>query len=151
MHRFAPAAYYLIGLMDGQRTVQEMWELASAHLGDDAPTQDEVIQFLTQLHAADVLQCDVPPDTTELLLRYDRQQRQTWQSQLLSPLFWRFPVCDPERFLRIHRSTIVNIERIREIQPLFHGDYVVLLRDGTELTLSRTYRQRVQEVLGASL
>ncbi|HKB41991.1 MAG TPA: LytTR family DNA-binding domain-containing protein [Gemmataceae bacterium] len=58
---------------------------------------------------------------------------------------------DPERFLRIHRSTIVNIERIREIQPLFHGDYVVLLRDGTELTLSRTYRQRLQEVLGATL
>src|SRR5207247_3751516 len=58
---------------------------------------------------------------------------------------------DPERFLRIHRSTIVSIERIREIQPLFHGDHVVLLRNGTELTLSRTYRQRVQEVLGATL
>jgi len=58
---------------------------------------------------------------------------------------------DPERFLRIHRSTIVNIERIREIQPLFHGDYVVLLRGGTELTLSRTYRPRLQEVLGSTL
>ena len=58
---------------------------------------------------------------------------------------------DPARFLRIHRSTMVNIERVKEIQPLFHGDYVVLLRDGTELTLSRTYRQRVQEVLGSPL
>src|SRR5260370_35543940 len=58
---------------------------------------------------------------------------------------------DPEKFLRIHRSTIVSIDRIREIQPLFHGDFVVLLRDGAELTLSRTYRQRVQEVLGATL
>src|SRR5947209_10080161 len=58
---------------------------------------------------------------------------------------------DPARFLRIHRSTIVNIEHIREIRPLSHGDYVVLLRDGTELTLSRTYRQRVQEILGATL
>ena len=57
---------------------------------------------------------------------------------------------DPARFLRIHRSTIVNIERIREIRPLCHGDYVVLLRDGTELTLTRTYRQRLQEVLGAT-
>src|SRR5205807_7162178 len=45
---------------------------------------------------------------------------------------------DPARFLRIHRSTIVNIERIREIRPLCHGDCVVLLRDGTELTLTRT-------------
>ena len=58
---------------------------------------------------------------------------------------------DPARFVRIHRSTLVNLERIKEIQPLFHGDYVVLLRDGTELTLSRTYRARVEEVLGAPL
>jgi putative peptide zinc metalloprotease protein len=129
VHRFAPAAYYLIGLMDGQRTVQEMWELASAHLGDDAPTQDEVIQFLTQLHAADVLQCDVPPDTTELLLRYDRQQRQTWQSQLLSPLFWRFPVCDPECFLRWAQPLV---------RPLFGvpGALLWLLVVGTGLILA---------------
>lgn len=58
---------------------------------------------------------------------------------------------DPEKFPRIHRSTIVNIERIREIQPLFHGDYVVILRDATQLTLSRTYRQRLQDVLGLPL
>lgn len=99
-HRFSPAAYFLIGLMDGRHTVQEIWEIASARLGDDATTQDEVIQLLTQLHGADVLQCDVPPDTAELLLRYDRQRRHKWQSQLLSPLFWRFPLFDPERFLQ---------------------------------------------------
>jgi two-component system, LytTR family, response regulator len=55
---------------------------------------------------------------------------------------------DPKRFLRIHRSTIVNIERVRELQPYFHGDYIVLLDDGTELTLSRNYRQRLHEVFG---
>ena len=55
---------------------------------------------------------------------------------------------DPERFLRIHRSTIVNIERIKEFQPWFAGEYVVVLRDGRKLTLSRTYRARVQEFLG---
>jgi len=55
---------------------------------------------------------------------------------------------DPKRFLRIHRSTIVNIERIQELQPLFHGDYVVILRDGKQLNLSRGYRQRLQEVFG---
>jgi two-component system LytT family response regulator len=58
---------------------------------------------------------------------------------------------DDRRFVRIHRSTIVNIERIREMQPSFHGDYVVVLRTGAELTLSRSYRERVQEVLGGSL
>jgi two-component system LytT family response regulator len=58
---------------------------------------------------------------------------------------------DPEKFLRIHRSTIVNIERIRELQPWFHGDYVVLLRDGTKLTLSRSYRQKLHELFGNTL
>src|SRR5262249_38332412 len=55
---------------------------------------------------------------------------------------------DSKKFLRIHRSTMVNIERIQELQPLFHGDYVVILRDGTQLNLSRGYRQRLQEVFG---
>ena len=50
---------------------------------------------------------------------------------------------DPDRFWRIHRSTIVNVDRIRELQPLFHGDYVVILHDDTELTLSRTYRRNL--------
>ena len=58
---------------------------------------------------------------------------------------------DPERFWRIHRSTIVNVDRIRELQPLFHGDYVVVLRDGTELTLSRTYRRNLPGLFGDAL
>jgi two-component system LytT family response regulator len=58
---------------------------------------------------------------------------------------------DPARFLRIHRSTIVNIDRIQEFQPLFHGDYAVLLRDGTQLTLSRGYRQKLPEPFGDAL
>ena len=53
-----------------------------------------------------------------------------------------------ERFARIHRSRIVNTERIKELQPWFNGDYVVILRDGTRLTLSRGYREKLQERLG---
>ena len=55
---------------------------------------------------------------------------------------------DPAKFARIHRSTIVNVDRIREMQPLFHGDYAVRLHDGTELTLSRGYREKLQQPLG---
>lgn len=55
---------------------------------------------------------------------------------------------DAKRFLRIHRSTIVNAERIRELRPWFHGEYMVILKDGTELTLSRTYREKILAVLG---
>jgi two-component system, LytTR family, response regulator len=55
---------------------------------------------------------------------------------------------DPARFLRIHRSALVNIERIREMQPMFHGQYTVILHDGTRLTLSRRYRSKLQKSLG---
>ena len=50
---------------------------------------------------------------------------------------------DPARFARIHRSTIVNVERVKELHPLFRGDYTVILRNGRELTLSKGYRDRL--------
>ena len=53
---------------------------------------------------------------------------------------------DPKQFLRISRSTMVNVERIKELQPMFHGDYVVILRDGTKLNLSRGYRDKLQQL-----
>jgi two-component system LytT family response regulator len=54
---------------------------------------------------------------------------------------------DGDRFLRIHRSTIVNLDRVAELRPASGGDYRVLLRDGTELKLSRTYRSRLDDEL----
>lgn len=52
---------------------------------------------------------------------------------------------DPEQFLRIHRATIVNIDHVEELQLWFGGAYKVLLRDGTELSLSRGYREKMEE------
>ncbi len=57
---------------------------------------------------------------------------------------------DGEKFARIHRSTIVNLDRVKELRPWFHGEYVVVLREGTELTLSRSYRDKVLGVLNAT-
>jgi len=51
---------------------------------------------------------------------------------------------DPETFVRIHRSRIVNMERIQELQPWLNGEYVVVLRSGTRLTLSRGHREKLQ-------
>ena len=51
--------------------------------------------------------------------------------------------------MRIHRSTVVNIDRIREVHPLFHGDYEAVLRDGTRLTVSRRYRSKLQSLVGS--
>ncbi|HXG94878.1 MAG TPA: LytTR family DNA-binding domain-containing protein [Blastocatellia bacterium] len=58
---------------------------------------------------------------------------------------------DPKKFPRIHRSTIVNIERIRELQSLFNNEYQVVLNDGTELALSHSYRKKLGELLGSQL
>jgi two-component system LytT family response regulator len=58
---------------------------------------------------------------------------------------------DPARFIRIHRTAIVNIDRIKELQPLFHGEYEVVLRNGTTLTLSRGFRDRLQGLIGKDL
>jgi two-component system, LytTR family, response regulator len=54
---------------------------------------------------------------------------------------------DPDQFLRVHRSVIVRIDRIREIEPLVQGDYVISLKDGTKITSSRTYRDRIRALL----
>jgi len=58
---------------------------------------------------------------------------------------------DPAKILRINRSTMVNVERIKEMLTMFHGDYLVRLHDGTELTLSRNYREKVAVPLGEFL
>jgi len=57
---------------------------------------------------------------------------------------------DPHQFARIHRSTIVNIDRIEELRPMFYGEYAVVLNDGRKLTLSRTYRGRLFGLLNQS-
>ena len=58
---------------------------------------------------------------------------------------------NPHMFFRIHRSHIVNIERVRELQPWFNGEYVVFLTSGARLTLSRGYREKLQDRIGRPL
>ena len=58
---------------------------------------------------------------------------------------------DPNVFLRIHRSTIVSLNRIRELQAWFHGEFQVILKDGTQLLLSRTYREKLEKALGRAI
>ena len=58
---------------------------------------------------------------------------------------------DPTKFCRIHRSTIVQIDRIRAVESFFHGEYVVVLQDGTKLTSGRSYRRNLYSVIGKEL
>jgi len=54
---------------------------------------------------------------------------------------------NPKQFLRIHRSMIVSVKQIKELQPMFHGEYEIILQDGTKLTSSRSYRHNLQTLL----
>jgi two-component system, LytTR family, response regulator len=54
---------------------------------------------------------------------------------------------DPAKFVRVHRSAIINLDRLRKLQPYFHGEYVITLQDGTTLTSSRTYSDRLRALL----
>jgi two-component system, LytTR family, response regulator len=58
---------------------------------------------------------------------------------------------DPARFIRIHRSTIVNADRLRKLSPSFEGEYAVILNDGTKLRLSRGYQDRIRALLGTAV
>lgn len=98
-HRFSEAAYFVIGRLDGERTVQDIWNSANTQLGDEAPTQDEVIKLLGQLHTSDVLICDVAPDTAEMLRRHDRTVKAKLKQRLMSPLLMRFALFDPDALL----------------------------------------------------
>ncbi len=104
VHRFTPAARLVIAAMNGRRTVEGLWELGNRHLGEDAPTQDEMIQLLGQLHALDLLASDVTPDVAELFQRGERTRRsRTWLS-FANPMAIRIPLWDPDAFLNRTRS-----------------------------------------------
>jgi putative peptide zinc metalloprotease protein len=98
-HRLGPNVYYLIALMDGSRSVSEIWNAALTHLGDDAPSQAELILLLSQLHTGDLLQCDVTPDTAEVFQRFSKSERSRWISRLANPMFARIPLWDPDEWL----------------------------------------------------
>jgi putative peptide zinc metalloprotease protein len=104
--RFTPAARLIIGLMDGRHTVAALWEVANRRLGENAPTQDEVIQLLGQLHAADLLRSDVTPDVAELFTRAEREERVRVFRSFGNPMAIRVPFWDPDRFLNRFPSLI---------------------------------------------
>ena len=98
-HRFTPETWLIVSLLDGRRTIQEIWDIACEQLEDKVMTQDEVIQLLGQLHTADVLFGDVPPDIGELADRGKKQRNRKLLMSFMNPLAVRFSLVDPDKFL----------------------------------------------------
>lgn len=108
-HRFTEESYFLIGLMDGKRTLQEIWEAACLKLADDMPTQDEVIGLVSQLNKADVLQSDTAPDVENLNRRSRKDRSSRFWNTVRSPLAIRIPLLDPERFLERTKGIVAPL------------------------------------------
>jgi putative peptide zinc metalloprotease protein len=106
VQRFTPAARTVIAAFDGERSVADIWVLAGKRLGEAAPTQDEIIQLLGQLHAADLLQSDVTPDVAELFARGEREIKSRRQRSFANPMALRIPLWDPDSFLNRIRGLI---------------------------------------------
>jgi len=106
VHRFAPAARLVISLMDGTRSVSELSQIANRHLGEGAPTQDELIELLGQLHAADLLESDVNPDVAELFTRSEREEKAGYLRSFGNPMAIRIRLWDPDAFLNRFRGLI---------------------------------------------
>ncbi len=97
--RLNTPAYRFVAMMDGRRTVAEVWRICNEQLGDDAPTQGEAIQLLGQLYTSNLLRAELPPDAEGLLQRYRKRRVREVQGYVTNLLFIRIPLIDPDRFL----------------------------------------------------
>lgn len=98
-HRFSGEAYQVVGLMNGHRTLDEIWQKACEELGDHMPTQDEIINLVSTLFRSDLLQTSTIPDYQEIEERYMKGRKNKLLMNLRSPLSVRFPLFDPDKFL----------------------------------------------------
>ncbi|MFT7089642.1 MAG: putative peptide zinc metalloprotease protein [Glaciecola sp.] len=97
--RLSPQAYLLVGLMDGNRTIETVWQLASERLGEELPTHEEVVQLIGDLSRSNILKMDHSGDAAESLRFGQEQKRKKWLGKLRSPLSVQIPLLDPNDFL----------------------------------------------------
>ena len=99
LHRLSPAAYAVVARMDGQTTVQALWEAANVEAAGDELTQNELVDLLVQLHAAELLQTDVSPDSAALFAKYRKKKSDTLKQWVLNPTSLKIPLFNPDRLL----------------------------------------------------
>ena len=99
MLRFTQTSARLFNLMDGHRTVEDIWRILVADSSRAPPRQDEVIDLISRAHAFDLVQVDLPPEIAALAERRSKEKNQKLRTQVLNPLSIKLPVWDPDRFL----------------------------------------------------
>ncbi|WP_322865706.1 hypothetical protein U5922_005575 [Aquicoccus sp. G2-2] len=99
VHRMTAAAYAIAGRFDGRQSLAALWQYAQEEMGHEAPTQQEILTLLSQLHEADLLDNRDTPLLDEMLERRDRERRAFWKKLLLNPLSATLPLVNPDRLL----------------------------------------------------
>jgi putative peptide zinc metalloprotease protein len=99
VHRFSPAVFFVLKRMDGTRSFETIWREAVTQFGEDAPSQDQILQTAAQLYLANVLQSDAPVDEHDLAERARAERDRLRSSNFKNPMFVRIPLLDPDRFL----------------------------------------------------
>jgi putative peptide zinc metalloprotease protein len=89
----------IVGGLDGTRTVDQLWHETATRLGEEAPSQDDLIGLMAQLHSADLLQSEVTPDAAELIERARKLDRSRWLGNVANPLAMRMRFWHPDKFL----------------------------------------------------
>ena len=105
-HRFNPAAYQFIGLMDGKRSVQEIFDQIADQLDEFAPGQEEIIDLMSKLYEADLLKSEATANVEELFDRQSRQKSSKLKQRFSNPVALRFALWDPEDFLNRHQAKV---------------------------------------------
>lgn len=98
-YRLSPVGYELVGLLDGSRTVEEVWNLSLELNGDAAPTQGEVIEMLGQMYSSNLLAIDINPETEQLLSRGKDRVKRRMASQAIGIMYFRIRLFNPDRYL----------------------------------------------------
>lgn len=98
-YRLSPVAHDFVGTLDGVRTVEEAWKISLAKFGDAAPTQNEIIELLSQLHSTNLLSIDSPPETEQLLHRGRERAKRRAIQQAVGIMYLRIKLFSPDRIL----------------------------------------------------
>lgn len=118
VRRLTPESYLLYGLMNGQRSVDDLWHIASQRLGEKMPTHEELLQLLASLYQGNVIRMNTSGDVGELFTRGKEAKRKRWLGKLKSPLSVQIPLIDPDAFLNATQAFV---------RPIFTRVTLVLL------------------------
>lgn len=98
-YRLNPIAHDFIGMLDGSRDVETVWKIALGKHGDAAPTQNEVIQLISQLYSTNLLSVDTTPETEQLLRRGRERLGKKIKQQLIGIMYFKIRLFNPDRLL----------------------------------------------------